>query len=154
MSARELASGGVARVATAYSLTRLAYKGPSPWLLRQTGLAKLPGKWDPRERGGAGGAEAKPLAKAKADVQPRVVIIYRNPDPGTTRETKVPGTSKHRKVGNKSSRNLKTPKSGKQKFQEPQRPEKRETKVPGTSQPRKVGNKSSRNFKILRTGKH
>ena len=75
MSARELASGGVARVATAYSLTRLAYKGPSPWLLRQTGLAKLAGRWDPRERGWPGGAEAKPLAKAKTAVELRIVII-------------------------------------------------------------------------------
>ena len=77
MSARELASGGVARVATAYSQTGLAYKGPSPWLLRQTGLAKLAGRWDPRERGWPGGAEAKPLAETKTAVKPRVVIMLR-----------------------------------------------------------------------------
>ena len=56
-------------------LARLG-KGPSPWLLRQTGLAKLAGRWDPRERGGPGGAEAKPLAKAKTAVEPRVAIMF------------------------------------------------------------------------------
>ena len=81
-------------------------KCPSPWLLRQTGLAKLADRWDPRERGWPGGAEAKPLAKAKTAVEPRVVIMFG-----------ILTLGQH----------------GKQKFQEPQNPGRWETKVPGTS---------------------
>ena len=60
----------------------LAPEVPATMLLRQTGLAKLAGRWDPRERGWPGGAEAKPLAEAKPAVEPPSCDNGWNPDPG------------------------------------------------------------------------
>ena len=50
--------------------------------LRQTGLAKLVVRWDPRERGWPGGAEAKPLAEAQTTVELPPCDNGWDPDPG------------------------------------------------------------------------